>query len=370
MTALTVSGVVKSLGGATVLRDVSLAVPEGTRLAVVGPSGSGKTTLLRLVAGFDRVDAGTITIDDRVVSHPDRHVAAHRRGVGYVAQDGALFPHLTARQNIRFGLPRGPEREHQVDEAVELSGLEQELLDRYPHQLSGGQQQRVSLARALAPRPRLMLLDEPFSALDAGLRAQTRRAVVAALDRAGVTTVLVTHDQEEALTFGHTVAVLRGGCLEQVGSPADVFASPASLEVARFLGEAVVLHGHRVGEVVETELGAVRVAHDHGHEGHGGVVLVVRPNQVRLTDDGRGAVVVVQAVEFAGPVVNVTVGTAEGRDITVHVPAHRAGHLVVGGDVRVAIDGGGVLYDAARGPNVTPGSAQGRTGPSAYSGTA
>jgi len=297
-------------------------------------------------------------------------VAAHRRGVGYVAQDGALFPHLTARQNIRFGLPRGPEREHRVDEAVELAGLELELLDRYPHQLSGGQQQRVSLARALAPRPRLMLLDEPFTALDAGLRVQTRRAVVASLDRAGVTTVLVTHDQEEALTFGHTVAVLRGGRLEQVGSPADVFASPASLEVARFLGEAVVLHGHRVGEVVETELGAVRVAHDHGSDRRAAAVLVVRPNQVRLTDDGRGTVVVVRAVEFAGPVVNVTVGTAEGREITVHVPAHRAAHLVVGGEVRVAVDGGGVLYDPDPGPGTTPGSAQGRTGPSAYSGTA
>jgi iron(III) transport system ATP-binding protein len=345
VTALTVSGVVKTLGGATVLRDVTLTVPEGTRLAVVGPSGSGKTTLLRLVAGFDRVDSGSIAIDDRVVSDATRYIAAHRRGVGYVAQDGALFPHLTARQNIRFGLPRGPERAHRVAEAVALAGLEPALLDRYPHELSGGQQQRVSLARALAPRPRVMLLDEPFSALDAGLRAQTRRAVVAALDRAAVTTVLVTHDQEEALTFGHTVAVMRAGLLEQMGSPADVFGTPVSLDVARFLGEAVVLPGHRIGEVFQTELGAVVIQHDRASGTQRNELILLRPNQIRVTDEGTAAAVTVSAVEPAGPVVNATVTTAAGRSLKVTIPMHRSGRISAGESLHLQVDGGGVVYD-------------------------
>ena len=169
---LTVSGVSKAFGSTPVLDDISLEVPQGSRTAIVGASGSGKSTLLRLIAGFEEPDAGSILLGDRVLSTRGSAVPAHRRGIGYVAQDGALFPHLTTAANIAFGLPRRGDRAARVREVMELASLDPVLADRFPHQLSGGQQQRVALARALAPRPGIILLDEPFSALDTGLREQ------------------------------------------------------------------------------------------------------------------------------------------------------------------------------------------------------
>ena len=199
-TILEVKGLAKSFHANTVLHDIDLDLQSGTTTAVVGSSGCGKTTLLRLIAGFEAPDAGTITIDGRQVAGPESAVAPHRRGVGYVAQDGALFPHLTVGQNIAYGLhgtARGEVRAR-VSELLETVSLDASYASRRPHQLSGGQQQRVALARALARHPVLMLLDEPFSALDTGLRASTRKAVAGLLTNAGVTTLLVTHDQEEA----------------------------------------------------------------------------------------------------------------------------------------------------------------------------
>ena len=199
-TILEVKGLAKSFHANTVLHDIDLDLQPGTTTAVVGSSGCGKTTLLRLIAGFETPDAGTITIDGRQVASPESAVAPHRRGVGYVAQDGALFPHLTVGQNIAYGL-RGTARGEvraRVSELLETVSLDASYASRRPHQLSGGQQQRVALARALARHPVLMLLDEPFSALDTGLRASTRKAVAGLLTNAGVTTLLVTHDQEEA----------------------------------------------------------------------------------------------------------------------------------------------------------------------------
>ncbi|MBX6356773.1 MAG: ABC transporter ATP-binding protein, partial [Micromonosporaceae bacterium] len=241
MTALSVAGVTKAFGHVPVLREVSLVVPAGTRTAIVGSSGSGKSTLLRLIAGFERADAGEIRLGDWALTAPGSFVPAHRRGIGYVAQDGALFPHLTVEQNIRFGLPRRARHTSRVRRVMELVSLDPELSGRYPHQLSGGQQQRVAVARALAPGPRVILLDEPFSALDTGLREQTRQAVVDALEQSAVTTVLVTHDQDEALTFGHQIGVLDGGRIVQSGPPAAVFDDPVTVDVATFLGAAVLL---------------------------------------------------------------------------------------------------------------------------------
>nr|WP_157741133.1 ABC transporter ATP-binding protein [Jiangella sp. DSM 45060] len=230
MTTLSLTGVAKSFGRVEVLRDVSLTVPAGTRTAVVGASGSGKSTLLRLIAGFERADSGSIGLGSTTLAAPGRFVAAHRRGIGYVAQDGALFPHLTVEQNVRFGLPRRRRDPGRVREVMELASLDPELAGRYPHQLSGGQQQRVALARALAPRPAVVLLDEPFSALDTGLREQTRQAVIDALEASGVTTVLVTHDHDEALSFGGQIAVIAAGRLVQSGAPAAVFDNPVSTD--------------------------------------------------------------------------------------------------------------------------------------------
>ena len=238
-TILEVKGLAKSFHGHPVLHDIDLNLQPGTTTAVVGSSGCGKTTLLRLIAGFETPDAGTITMAGRQVASPEGAVAPHRRGVGYVAQDGALFPHLTVGQNIAYGL-RGISRsdvDASVGELLETVSLDASFAPRRPHQLSGGQQQRVALARALARHPVLMLLDEPFSALDTRLRASTRKAVAGVLTSKGVTTLLVTHDQEEALSIADQVAVMRDGRFTQVGSPEEVYRQPADRFTAEFLGD-------------------------------------------------------------------------------------------------------------------------------------
>jgi iron(III) transport system ATP-binding protein len=219
---LTLDRVSLSFGPVAVLRELSLALADGRTLAVVGPSGCGKTTLLRLIAGFEQPDSGTIAIGAEVVAG-DRWVPAHERRIGYVPQDGALFPHLTAGENILFGLGREADRQRRLSDLLDLVSLEPELAGRRPDQLSGGQQQRVALARALAVQPTLMLLDEPFAALDADLRAETRGAVRELLRSAGATTVVVTHDPEDAMEFADEVAVIAEGRIRAVGSPSDVF---------------------------------------------------------------------------------------------------------------------------------------------------
>jgi iron(III) transport system ATP-binding protein len=219
---LRLEGVSLRFGPVVVLEGLDLVVPDGRTLAVVGPSGCGKTTMLRLVAGFEVPDAGRITIGGRVVAG-EAWVPAHLRRVGYVPQDGALFPHLTVGQNIAFGLPRGEDRRRRLADLLDLVSLDPQLVDRRPDQLSGGQQQRVALARALAVDPSVMLLDEPFAALDAELRAETRGAVRDLLRAAAVTTVVVTHDPEDAIEFADDVAVMADGRIREIGPPADVF---------------------------------------------------------------------------------------------------------------------------------------------------
>jgi iron(III) transport system ATP-binding protein len=223
MAELELEGVSLSFGRLVVLDGLDLAVADGRTLAVVGPSGCGKTTMLRLVAGFEVPDAGRIRIGERVVAG-ESWVPAHLRGIGYVPQDGALFPHLTVGQNIAFGLPRGADRTRRLADLLDLVSLDPQLADRRPDQLSGGQQQRVALARAFAVNPSVMLLDEPFAALDAELRADTRGAVRDLLRAAGVTTVVVTHDPEDAIEFADEVAVMAEGRIREVGPPAEVFA--------------------------------------------------------------------------------------------------------------------------------------------------
>ncbi|MEZ2389503.1 ABC transporter ATP-binding protein [bacterium RCC_150] len=309
---LDIAEVTKNFGSQAVLKGVNLSVAKGGTTAIVGPSGSGKTTLLRLIAGFEHPATGSISLNDTTVAGNGVWVPAHKRHVGYVAQDGALFPHLTVGQNIAFGLDKskldGGRRavNARVQELLEMVSLDTDMAKRRPHQLSGGQQQRVALARALAREPELMLLDEPFSALDAGLRVATRRAVGKVLNEAGVTTILVTHDQAEALSFADQVAIMRGGKLAQIGNPFVVYTRPADRATAEFLGDAVILNAWMEGSLATCSLGGIPVRRPPAQ---GLVQLMLRPEQIRIAPDGpiRGVVV---DTDYFGPETTVRIKLA------------------------------------------------------------
>ncbi|MBY5826924.1 ABC transporter ATP-binding protein [Rhizobium leguminosarum] len=306
MTLLTIENISKRYGPVQALKDISLDVAAGSRTAVVGPSGSGKTTLLRIIAGFEQPDVGRVTLDGEVLADGPATVPAHKRGIGIVSQDGALFPHLSVAENIGFGFERrAADREKRVLELLDMVELDRGMLTRRPHQLSGGQQQRVALARALGRKPRLMLLDEPFSALDTGLRENMRKAVARVLQAAGITTILVTHDQEEALTFADQVAVLREGRLIQAGSPQSLYLHPRDRETALFLGDAVLLPAIIRNGLADCALG--RVAVEGSRQGKAEIML--RPEQIRVvadeSDRDYGGRVV--EVEFGGAVCTVAV---------------------------------------------------------------
>jgi iron(III) transport system ATP-binding protein len=262
------------------LDGIDLSVPAGSRTAIVGPSGCGKTTLLRIIAGFEAPDAGRVTLGGRVLSDGPVAMPAHHRRIGFVVQDGALFPHLSVGDNVGFGLPRNePRRAERIAELLDMVELDAALLRRKPDELSGGQQQRVALARALARKPELMLLDEPFSALDTGLRDTTRKAVARLLRGAGITTILVTHDQPEALSFADQVAVMREGRLLQVGAPRALYLAPRDRTIAEFLGEAIVMQAVLADGWAQCALGRVAVGDRHRR---GRAQIMLRPEQVSL----------------------------------------------------------------------------------------
>jgi iron(III) transport system ATP-binding protein len=271
--AILATGVTKSFGALRAVEGVGLRVGRGELVALLGPSGSGKTTLLRMLAGFERPDAGTVEVGGRTVAGPGCWVEPERRRIGMVFQQGALFPHLTVGGNVAFGASS----EERVRESLELVGLAARARS-YPHELSGGERQRVALARALAPGPEVVLMDEPFAALDAGLRDGLRLQVASILREAGTSALLVTHDQAEALSLADTVAVMREGRIEQVGTPEGVYERPRSRWVAEFLGEANVLPGTARGGVVDCELGRFNVA----GELSGAVELVIRPESLAV----------------------------------------------------------------------------------------
>ncbi|QBR92022.1 ABC transporter ATP-binding protein [Nocardioides euryhalodurans] len=286
MSTVSVRGVHHAFGEVRAVDGVDLVVPQGSLTAVLGPSGCGKTTLLRLIAGFLQPQSGTIAFDDRVVAGEGRSVPPQERRVGYVPQEGALFPHLDVAANIGFGLPRAERRSDRITEMLDLVELPAAYASRGPHELSGGQQQRVALARALAPRPSVVLLDEPFSSLDASLRASTGRAVARALHAADATAVLVTHDQDEALSLADQVAVMRSGRLVQAARPRELYRSPGDADVARFVGGAAILPATVAGDVATFALGRAPV---HGHVADGPTQVVVRPEQVAIGDGGHDA---------------------------------------------------------------------------------
>jgi iron(III) transport system ATP-binding protein len=279
----------KSFGSVVALDRVDLDVREGEVLALLGPSGCGKTTTLRLIAGFERPDAGTVTLAGAEVAGPGTFVPPERRRVGVVFQDYALFPHLTVAQNVGYGLRDRGRRADRVAEMLRIVGLESEAA-RLPHELSGGQQQRVAMARALAPEPTLVLLDEPFSNLDAALRVRMRSEVRAILRAAQATAVFVTHDQEEALSLADRVAVMRDGRLLQIDRPAALYAHPADRFVATFVGDADLLTGRMDGDAVVTAVGRLRMAEPNGLTG--AVAVALRPEGIRLRLDGAGQGVV------------------------------------------------------------------------------
>ena len=282
MTTLDLLAIRKSYGPTIVLGGIDLSVAVGSRTAIVGPSGSGKTTLLRIIAGFEAPDSGRVSFGGQLLADGPDMVPAHRRGIGFVPQDGALFPHLTVGDNVGFGLARhAPQRAERIAELMDMVALDTAMLARWPHELSGGQQQRIALARALAQRPRLMLLDEPFSALDTGLRASTRKAVAQLLGKAGITTILVTHDQSEALSFADQVAVMRAGLLVQCGDPLELYLRPRDEAVAGFLGESIVLPAQLDAGWADCALGRIAV-NDNLRTGSAQIML--RPEQLRIVE--------------------------------------------------------------------------------------
>ena len=307
-------GVSVTLGGGPVVHDATLDIAAGQILALLGPSGCGKTTLLRAIAGLQAPSNGTIAIGTQVVSDATTFIPPERRRVGMVFQDGGLFPHLTVEQNVRFGLRHHADPEQRVSEMLELVSME-DFGQRLPGTLSGGQRQRIAVARALAPEPSVLLLDEPFSALDAGLRVQIRREVKRLIAAFGITTIVVTHDQEEAFAMGEHIAVMSGGAIEQVGTPSVLYESPSTPWVAQFVGDGVRLEGRYTDGFVTTALGRLPAhpAIDHVLES-GDVTAIVRPEQLTVQSGASGDVV---DVEYYGHDVRYDVMLDNGLAVTV-----------------------------------------------------
>lgn len=341
---LQVSGVVKAYGpGAAVLDGLDLTVPGGSLAAVLGPSGCGKTTLLRVIAGFLRADAGTVTVAGNTLAGPGVHLPPERRRIGIVPQEGALFPHLSVARNVTFGLT-GTDRKtrgRRVEEMLDLVGLSG-YGDRMPHELSGGQQQRVALARALAPEPHLVLLDEPFSALDSGLRGAVRAEVRAVLRASGATALLVTHDQQEALSTADVVAVVRDGRVAQCAAPEDLYRRPADPWVAAFVGDTVFVPGTADRDTATTPLGRIPLAAPSGlSEG----LVLLRPEQLRLVDDPAAATAqgCVTDVRFFGHDSMVAVAV-DGLDEPVDIRAPGPLQVHPGGLVGIRVTGRATLH--------------------------
>jgi iron(III) transport system ATP-binding protein len=318
MASLVLHDIRKAHGTRPTLRGIDLAAPEGAVLALLGPSGCGKTTLLRLIAGFDRLDAGTIAFGATTVAGPGIHIPPERRHVGYVPQEGALFPHLTVLGNAGYGLPRRERRGPRLQEILAITGLTG-LAGRFPHQLSGGQQQRAALARALAPAPALVLLDEPFNALDLDLRRTVSQDVIAMLRRTGTTAVLVTHDPVEAFACADIVAVMQEGRIMQAGAPDAVYGSPVNTTVARLTGAAIFCPGTVCGGRVRTAFGALSL-HPACRCPPGAARVMLRPEQIVAEPEGRGTPARIIRRSFRGSQTVLTT-LVDGQELSLAMPS-------------------------------------------------
>ncbi len=333
-TPIHVEGLWKRFGNFEAVKDVTFTAEAGSITALLGPSGSGKSTVLRMIAGLEEPTAGRIWMEGE--EHTFKTVQERR--VGFVFQHFALFRHMTVAQNVAFGLsvrkqPKGEQRARVAEllELVQLSGFR----DRYPDQLSGGQRQRVALARALAPEPKVLLLDEPFGALDARVRQELRRWLDDLHRELGVTSLLVTHDQDEALELANRVVVMHEGRVEQVGSPSEVYDDPATPFVAGFVGTANVLHGHVLDGHVQ--FGAHRVAGAAHLEEGTGARAFVRPNDVRLTahENGNGVRATVERIVTLGWISRIILRLPDDQVLTAELPNDEIGDLGLGSTVFV-----------------------------------
>ena len=325
--ALECRGVSKRFGAVHAVESLDLSVAAGGVLAIVGPSGCGKTTALRLIAGFEQPDGGTITLAGRVVGRAGNALPPEKRRVGMVFQEGALFPHLTVEQNLSYGLPRASRRNGRMAEVLDLTGLAN-LRHRMPYELSGGQQQRVALGRALAPGPEVLLLDEPFSNLDPKLREQVRRDVLEIVRASRSTAVFVTHDQEEALFLGDSIAVMNHGRVEQEGSPEEIFHNPKTRFVAQFIDLAEFLPAWSVDGRLTTEVGPVEwppsldtsLQHaSNGDRPEASLELMVRPDCLECSPSDQGQCTVIDR-EFRGAFYLYRVALPSGRSVRCLVP--------------------------------------------------
>ncbi|MEB4591577.1 ABC transporter ATP-binding protein [Candidatus Thiothrix sp. Deng01] len=337
MSKLTLQNIHIAYGDNTVVHDISLSVEDGQIGCLLGPSGCGKTTLLRAMAGFEPVTQGTITLKDQIISAPGTHLPPEKRNIGMVFQDYALFPHLTITDNISFGIRKQSAREKaqrvmELLELVDLPGYEK----RYPHELSGGQQQRIALARALAPRPRLLLLDEPFGSQDVELREMLAREVRDILKREGMTAVLVTHDQHEAFAMADEIGVLQAGHLQQWDTAYNLYHQPANQFVAGFIGQGALLAGTVMdGNAVMTVLGAVQGDVPEACPLDSPVAVLIRPDAVKLAEDAPyQATVLSQA--FRGAEYLYTLELGDGSRILALAPSRQP--YALGDNVSFGLD--------------------------------
>lgn len=339
-TRVELKGVSLSFGTVRAVFDLNFAIEAGEFFSILGPSGCGKTTTLRLIAGLARPDQGTIIVGGDMVAGGNCWVGPERRGVGIVFQDYALFPHLTVGQNVGFGLKGWPRQAMRlrVAELLALVGLEG-MDARYPHELSGGQSQRVALARSLAPAPRVMLLDEPFSNLDAGLREELRTETRRILKERGTTTILVTHEQEEAFALSDRVGVLDRGCLQQVGTPTDVYHHPATRFVADFVGKADFMPGVVGTQGVTAAVGTFPLAGSRWEPGQP-VEIMIRPDDVDFVVDANGPAVI-SGVRFLGASVLYELSLPDG--LKIHSLKSSTRTVPAGTRVRTKIDAAHVI---------------------------